>query len=82
MRRLLAVVPLFTLAGCAFFDIMGSPAGPTPSNTFGGKSITQPVVIRIGEKESEPLKSPETEESAPSKEASTAEASDAPGATQ
>ncbi|WP_375754789.1 hypothetical protein [Corallococcus exercitus] len=79
MRRLLAVVPLFTLAGCAYVDV---GAGPTPSSRFGGRSTSQPVVIRVGKEEPEPLKTPKTDEPAPSKEASTAEASDAPGATQ
>ncbi|WP_338262996.1 hypothetical protein [Corallococcus caeni] len=77
MRRLLAAVPLFVLVGCSYVGLT-SP----PGTRFGGNSTSQPVVVRIGETKSEPLKTPKAEESAPSKEASTAEASDAPGATQ
>ncbi|NOK08296.1 hypothetical protein [Corallococcus exercitus] len=77
MRRLLAAGPLFVLVGCSYVGFT-SP----PGTRFGGKSTVQPVVIRVGTSESEPLKTPKAEEPAPSKEASTAEASDAPGATQ
>ncbi|NOK32299.1 hypothetical protein HMI49_03665 [Corallococcus exercitus] len=77
MRRLLVVVPLFALVGCSYVGIT-SP----PGSRLAGNSSSRPPVIRVGKSESEPLKSPETEKSAPSKEASTAEASDAPGATQ
>ncbi|RKH66306.1 hypothetical protein D7X96_21915 [Corallococcus interemptor] len=71
MRRLLFVAPLFSLVGCSYLGI----ASP-PGTRLGSTSGTQPVSIRVGKTESEPLKTPEAEES------STAEASDDPGATQ
>ncbi|NRD46805.1 MULTISPECIES: hypothetical protein [Corallococcus] len=79
MRRLIAAVSLFALVGCAYVGI-----GPTPTRSRLSTQPTGsgPVVIRVGKTEPEPLKTPETGESTPSKEASTAEASDSPGATQ
>ncbi|WP_147443070.1 MULTISPECIES: hypothetical protein [unclassified Corallococcus] len=74
MRRLLAAVPLFALAGCSYVGI-----GPTPTRSRLSTQPTGsgPVVIRVGKPEPAPLEAPKTEE-----EASTAEASDTPGATQ
>ncbi|RKH59958.1 hypothetical protein [Corallococcus aberystwythensis] len=72
MRRLLAAVPLFVLVGCSYVGV-----GTTPMTRFGAPSSSPgPVSISVGKSDST-LETPETE-----KEASTAEASDSPGATQ
>ncbi|NOK20738.1 hypothetical protein [Corallococcus carmarthensis] len=81
MRRLLAAVPLFALVGCSYVGV-----GLTPTSRLGNhpSSPAGPVSIRVG-KSGDTLETPETEkkeEAAPAKESSTAEASDAPGATQ
>ncbi|MHA7634176.1 hypothetical protein [Corallococcus sp. M7] len=74
MTRLLAVVSLFTLAGCSYVGV-----GATPRSPFSPQPIvSSPVAIQVGKSEPEPLEAPKAEEEKPS----TAEASDAPGATQ
>ncbi|NBC42329.1 hypothetical protein [Corallococcus exiguus] len=79
MRRLIAAVSLSTLAGCAYVGIGQTPTGSRFSPQSSGSG---PVVIRVGTAEPAPLETPKTEESTPSKKSSTAEVSDAPGATQ
>ncbi|MBZ4375833.1 hypothetical protein NR800_23680 [Corallococcus interemptor] len=74
MRRLIAAVPLFALAGCSYVGV-----GTTPRSRFSAApAVSRPVVIQVGKSESPPLEAPKAEEEKPS----TAEASDDPGATQ
>ncbi|MBN8464919.1 hypothetical protein JYJ95_00225 [Corallococcus exiguus] len=73
MRRLIATVSLLALSGCAYVGIGQTPTGSRFSPQSSGSG---PVVIRVGTAEPAPLETPKTEE------ASTAEASDDPGATQ
>lgn len=74
MRQLIAAVSLFALAGCSYVGISATPR----SRLSPQPTVSSPVVIQVGKSEPEPLEAPKAEEEKPS----TAEASDAPGATQ
>ncbi|NBD12564.1 MULTISPECIES: hypothetical protein [Corallococcus] len=79
MRRLLAAIPWFALVGCSYVGL-----ATTPDNSIGPYS-SRPgaAIIRVGKPEPEPIKTLETpkpekaEESAPTTESPTAEASSA-----
>ncbi|AFE07389.1 hypothetical protein COCOR_07199 [Corallococcus coralloides DSM 2259] len=74
MRRLIAAVSLFALAGCSYVGV-----GATPRSRFSPQpTVSSPVVIQVGKSDPEPLEGPKAEEEKPS----TAVATDDPGATQ